>query len=343
MLLVVLRSESLSGMCTKLHTVGTSNNRDHTPRSLCYCLFAPHIYYMGVVLRAHSICGESCIQSNASGEVATKSLTFFNKKPHPSIARSFVWRLHPAWPPNPGHSTILLWSKSLSSMCAKLHTVVAINNRDHTPQSLCYCLFVPHIYGCCSFLCAFCLWWITHSAQHQHRGCNSRSLLGTLQNVIVREDVWCLCQRKFSHSYSISQSSRRYIIQACIVNSVDFSLKIIFDDWQKWFRWLAEHFYRPLSLSVPQSVFGRNTSTDLSYLCLRVSIWVVPHWSVSTQLAYEAVIHRVYFSTSIVGGYAFHLPSVSHADGICEFLFVYCISSRFDWQGWHSRRCPFFH
>ena len=34
--------------------------------------------------------------------------------------------------------------------CAKLHTVAASNNRNDTPQSLYYCLFVPHIYGCYS-------------------------------------------------------------------------------------------------------------------------------------------------------------------------------------------------
>jgi len=61
----MLRSESPSGKCAKLHTVATSNNRDHTPwslfayaivtlnrsqvstgrdstpQALCYCLFAP--------------------------------------------------------------------------------------------------------------------------------------------------------------------------------------------------------------------------------------------------------------------------------------------------------------
>jgi len=41
---VVLRSESLSGKCAKLHTVAASNNRDHMPWSLYYSLFVPHIY-----------------------------------------------------------------------------------------------------------------------------------------------------------------------------------------------------------------------------------------------------------------------------------------------------------
>jgi len=30
-------------------------------------------------------------------------------------------------------------------MCAKLQAVAASKNRDHAPQSLYYCLFVPHM------------------------------------------------------------------------------------------------------------------------------------------------------------------------------------------------------
>jgi len=65
---------------------------------------------------------------------------------------------------------VLLQSESLSSKRAKLHTVAASNNRDHAPQSLYHCLFVPH--GCCSSGTS-CSWWITHSKQRQLRGCNS--------------------------------------------------------------------------------------------------------------------------------------------------------------------------
>jgi len=50
-------TESPSGICTKLRSVAASNNRDHAPRSLYYCLFAPHICI--VVLRAHPVRGES--------------------------------------------------------------------------------------------------------------------------------------------------------------------------------------------------------------------------------------------------------------------------------------------
>ena len=44
--------------------------RDYTPQSLCYCLFAPHID-MGAILRTHPVHGESHIQRNTNGEVAT--------------------------------------------------------------------------------------------------------------------------------------------------------------------------------------------------------------------------------------------------------------------------------
>ena len=52
--------------------------RDHS-----YCLFAPYIYiYIYIVLlRAHSVCGESYIQRNTAGDVATTSPSFYNK-PH---------------------------------------------------------------------------------------------------------------------------------------------------------------------------------------------------------------------------------------------------------------------
>jgi len=44
---VLMRSESPSGKCAKLHTVAASNNRDHMPWSLYFCLFARHIYEQG--------------------------------------------------------------------------------------------------------------------------------------------------------------------------------------------------------------------------------------------------------------------------------------------------------
>jgi len=41
---ILLRSESPSAKCAKLHTLAASNNRDQMQWSLYYCLFAPHIY-----------------------------------------------------------------------------------------------------------------------------------------------------------------------------------------------------------------------------------------------------------------------------------------------------------
>jgi len=72
----LLQSESPRGKYAKLRTVAASNNRDHTPQSLYYCLFAPHVYR--VVHRAHSVRGESRTQRSASGEVATKPATQSN-------------------------------------------------------------------------------------------------------------------------------------------------------------------------------------------------------------------------------------------------------------------------
>jgi len=65
-LLQLLRLESPRGKCAKLQTVAASNNRDHSIIAL-----SRHVY-MGVVLRAHPVRGESHIQRNANGEVATQ-------------------------------------------------------------------------------------------------------------------------------------------------------------------------------------------------------------------------------------------------------------------------------
>jgi len=68
---ILLRSESPSDKCAKLHTVAASNNRNHMPWSLYYCFACSHHIYMEAVLRAHPVRGESHIQRNASGEIAT--------------------------------------------------------------------------------------------------------------------------------------------------------------------------------------------------------------------------------------------------------------------------------
>jgi len=72
---ILLWSESSSSKWTKLQTATASNNRDHAPQSLYYCLFVPLIY-MGLVVHAHPIHGESHIQHNANWEIATTSPPF---------------------------------------------------------------------------------------------------------------------------------------------------------------------------------------------------------------------------------------------------------------------------
>ena len=41
---LLLRSEIPSGKCAEIRTVAASNNRDHSTKSLYFCLFAPRIY-----------------------------------------------------------------------------------------------------------------------------------------------------------------------------------------------------------------------------------------------------------------------------------------------------------
>jgi len=53
---ILLWSGSSSSKCANLHTVAASNNRDHSTRSLHYCMVTPHIY-MGVIIHAHPVRG----------------------------------------------------------------------------------------------------------------------------------------------------------------------------------------------------------------------------------------------------------------------------------------------
>jgi len=126
MSLVVLRSESLSGKCAKLHTVAASNSRDH---SIIACL---HHMYMGVNLHAHPVHGELRIQHHANWEVATISPLFYNK---PYWLHVILVKIAP-------DITFTSWSRHHFA-----HTMAASNNRDHLVRSLCYCLFTPHIMG----------------------------------------------------------------------------------------------------------------------------------------------------------------------------------------------------
>ena len=67
---------------------------------------------------------------------------------------------------------VLLRSEISSSMCAKLQTVAASNNRDHASHSLLLLLArATHIYFRSSHISRS--WWITQSTQHHLRCCNS--------------------------------------------------------------------------------------------------------------------------------------------------------------------------
>jgi len=138
----VLRSESPSGMCAKLRTVATNNSRVHPTRSLCYCLFAPHIY--GVVLRAHSGRGEPRISAQRQRSGCNNIPPFCNE-PHRSHV--LCLKAEPGMTFTSWLQHHLLRSEIPSGMCAKLRTVVASNSRVHPTRPLYYCLFAPHICG----------------------------------------------------------------------------------------------------------------------------------------------------------------------------------------------------
>jgi len=105
-----------------------------------------------------------------------------------------------------------------------------------------------------------------------------RSLRRTSQN------GWSLCQRKFSHSYS-TVLSERYPTLHCQQCS------LFFPSCFHWFAevWVqSEHLYRPISLSVPQSL----SLSCASWKCiLLVYMWgCEPHsWSLNKHSGYAFV------------------------------------------------------
>jgi len=62
--------------CAQSFTLWRQATIEITHNDHCIIAFSRHIY-TGVVLRAHSVRGESCIQRNASGEVATAVILKF--------------------------------------------------------------------------------------------------------------------------------------------------------------------------------------------------------------------------------------------------------------------------
>ena len=93
---IMRRNHSSSTLVIMFNRSEDSTSRDSTPQSLYYCLFVPHILYMGVILHAYAVRGESHIQPNASGEVATlprylPALLCFH---HFAIIRAFTQSIH---------------------------------------------------------------------------------------------------------------------------------------------------------------------------------------------------------------------------------------------------------
>ena len=67
---------------------------------------------------------------------------------------------------------------------------------DHKPQSFYYCLFAPHIHGCCSSHTSRS-WWVAHSTQRQ-----PNNIPSFLQRIapIARFFLWRLHLTRPSHS-----------------------------------------------------------------------------------------------------------------------------------------------
>jgi len=230
---VLLRSESPSGKCAKLHTrpitslgyqggrrvfwegptffklcptisprgvknfvgdwlracftLAASSNKDHLMRSLCYCLFAPHIYgcYSSRTSRSWWIAHSTQCRPRGCNNIPP-----FLQRTAP-ITRSFcegcTWHdLHilvtapfccdrKARAANAQSFT--LWQEAaieitLIVTISKYYQLFTSIIGDRSPRSLCYCLFVPHIYGCYSSRTSGS-WWVAHSTQRQPRGYRS--------------------------------------------------------------------------------------------------------------------------------------------------------------------------
>jgi len=163
--------KSPSCMCAKLHTVATSNTRVHAPQSLNYCLFAQCIGYI-VVLRAHPVRGESHIQRNAIGEVATTSPLLYNES-HVLCVKAELGMTFTSW--SQQHfaaigkaraacaQSFTMWHQATIEFMRRNHS------RDHSIIA-CSC-HVQYIY-CCSSRTSRS-WWITHSTQRHQRDCST--------------------------------------------------------------------------------------------------------------------------------------------------------------------------
>jgi len=166
-ILVPLRSESLSGMCAKLRTVAASDNRDHLTRSFYYCLFVPHIH--GVVLHTHSVRSEPCISAQRQRSGCNNIPSFLLQTAlivcslcedwtqhslHILVTAPFCWD----WKARAACAqSFALWQQATIEITRRHHSIIACSRHTygvvHRTHSVCG---EPHISG-----------------QHQRSGCNS--------------------------------------------------------------------------------------------------------------------------------------------------------------------------
>jgi len=92
-----------------------SITRDYTPRSLCYCLFAPHICMVLFFTHIPFVVNHT-INATPSERFQQHPLLFTTNRTDRTF---FVWRLNSARPSHPGHSTILLTCLSLCNTQAR--------------------------------------------------------------------------------------------------------------------------------------------------------------------------------------------------------------------------------
>ena len=141
--------KSPSGMCAKLCTVAASNKRDRPTRSLYYCLFAQHLY--SFVLRAHPVRGESHIQRNTAGEVATTSPPFYDEphRSHVLCAKAKPGTTSTSWsqhhvvaigkPRAACVQSFALWQQATMEVARRGHSIIACSHHVYIV------LFFAHI------------------------------------------------------------------------------------------------------------------------------------------------------------------------------------------------------
>ena len=105
-------------------------------------------------------------RTNNEYAVVTKQNMYLCKMIIVDSSNVLIWQLHAPL------CSFSCCDRKARVASARSLTLAASNNRDHMPWSLYYCLFVLHIFRCFSSHTS-CSWWITHSMQHQPRGCNN--------------------------------------------------------------------------------------------------------------------------------------------------------------------------